>query len=131
MSQLVLVGSIAAAASRPVRLSVGGERLVVEAAASPRQRALGLSGRDVACDCGMLFVMPERARHAFWMKDTFCPLSIAFLRDDGTIAEIRDMTPQSLERVAPSEPTRLALEVPLGWFAARGIGPGDVVSVSQ
>lgn len=129
MSQLALVGSIAAASSRPVRLTVGGQQILVEAAASARQRALGLSGRDVGCNCGMLFVMPSRDRHAFWMKDTFCPLSIAFLRDDGAIAEIRDMTPQSLELVAPVEPVRLALEVPLGWFAARGIGPGAVVSV--
>ena len=129
MTTLVLAGTIAAASSRPVRLSVAGNPLLVEAAASLSQRVLGLSGRDLGCDRGMLFVMPERGLHPFWMKDTFCPLSIAFLGDDGTIIAIRDLVPQSLELVGPPAPVKLALEVPLGWFRAHDVIEGDRVSV--
>lgn len=131
MTTLALAGTIAAASSRPLRLSVGGRTIVVESAVSPEQRASGLSGRDLGCNCGMLFVAPDRAFHAFWMKDTFCPLSIAFLRDDGTIVSVADMTPMSLELVRPTEAVRLALEVPLGWFRANGVGIGDRVVVAR
>lgn len=130
MTTLALAGTIAAASSRPVRLSVAGNPLLVEAAASPSQRTLGLSGRDLGCGRGMLFVAPERGLHTFWMKDAFCPLSIAFLRDDGTIIAIRDLVPQSLELVGPPEPVRLALEVPQGWFRAHDVIEGDRVVVT-
>lgn len=80
---------------------------------------------------GMLFVMRSVGHHPFWMRGTFVPLSIAFLGDDGEIEEIRDMRPHSEERIAPSSPTRLALEVPQGWFTRRGVSVGDKVLIDK
>ena len=64
------------------------------------------------------------------MKDTHIPLSIAFLDDSGLISSIQDMTPmQTDERYRSLQPVRYALEVNQGWFAAHGIGVGDLVEM--
>jgi uncharacterized membrane protein (UPF0127 family) len=75
-------------------------------------------------DEGMLFVFPEMADHAFWMRNTLVPLSIAFLDDDGTIVNIEDMQPQTEVSHCSVRPVTLALEMEQGWFAKRGIKPG-------
>jgi hypothetical protein len=62
------------------------------------------------------------------MKNTFIPLSIAFIGADGRILNIDDMAPHD-ERLHRSRgPVLHALEMRKGWFAERGIGPGDAVS---
>ena len=74
---------------------------------------------------GMLFVFERDQILSFWMKNTFIPLSIAFIASDGRIINIRDMEPQSLSAVKSSRSVRYALEVPQGWFIRQGIREGD------
>jgi hypothetical protein len=62
------------------------------------------------------------------MKNTLLPLSIAFLADDGTVVNIEDMKPQSLDSHCSGKPVRFALEMNVGWFAKRGIKPGSKLS---
>ena len=64
------------------------------------------------------------------MKNTLIPLSIAYLGADGTIKEIRDMEPGSLEPVESGHYVRYALEAPLGWFGRVGLGIGDRFDMS-
>jgi hypothetical protein len=78
-------------------------------------------------DHGMLFVFAQPERQAFWMKNTFVPLSIAFIGDDGRIVNIEDMAPQTETAHWSREPVRYALEMRKGWFGERGIRPGDRV----
>ncbi len=73
---------------------------------------------------GMIFIYPGDEKMSFWMKDTEVPLSIAFIDSKGVFREIFDMEPFSLETVNSPGYRRYALEVPAGWFAARGISPG-------
>ena len=77
---------------------------------------------------GMLFVYDMPAVHCFYMKNTFLPLSIAFIADDGTIVNIRDMKPQTLDSHCADKAVRYALEMNQGWFAKRGIKPGATIS---
>ncbi len=64
------------------------------------------------------------------MKNTFIPLSIAFLDDSGRIISIQSMTPiQTDEHYRSPQPVRYALEVNQGWFDTRGIQVGDVVEM--
>jgi uncharacterized membrane protein (UPF0127 family) len=58
------------------------------------------------------------------MKNTYLPLSIAFLRDNGTIIKIVDMQPHSLYRHCASEPVRYALEMNQGWFSKKNVNVG-------
>ena len=61
------------------------------------------------------------------MKNTFIPLSIAFVAADGRIINIDDMPPHD-ESTHPSRgPALYAIEMRKGWFTERGIKSGDVV----
>lgn len=103
-----------------------GARIYVEIADTPEERAEGLMFRSsLPADHGMLFVFPEPQPLAFWMKNTQIPLSIAYIDQDGTVLEIHDMEPYSLETVPSRQPALYALEVNQGTFERLGIEPGD------
>ncbi len=103
-----------------------GHRIFVEIADTPEERAEGLMFRSsLPEDQGMLFVFPRPRLLGFWMKNTSIPLSIAYLDDDGTVLEIHDMEPHSLESVSSRQPARYALEVNQGTFERLGITLGD------
>jgi uncharacterized protein len=108
-----------------VQLSIKGHGLVAEVAATTPTRTVGLMRRfSLKPDHGMLFVFDAPQPLAFWMKNTFVPLSIAFIGADGRILNIDDMAPQT-ETTHPSRgPALYALEMKKGWFAERGIVAG-------
>ena len=83
--------------------------------------------RQMAQHEGMLFVYGEPEKRCFWMKNTVLPLSIAFLADDGTVVNIEDMQPQTLDSHCSAKPVRYALEMNQGWFAKRGIKAGSKI----
>jgi uncharacterized membrane protein (UPF0127 family) len=100
--------------------------LVVELARTEKEQEKGYMDRKVIPDgTGMVFVYKSDQQMHFWMKNTPHALSIAFLDSDGTIREIYDMAPFSLETVSSIRSVRYALEVPDGWFARAGIAVGD------
>ncbi|MBC5763854.1 DUF192 domain-containing protein [Ramlibacter albus] len=106
-------------------LTLGEHRLNAYVARGAKERAVGLMHvRELADDEGMLFVCGEPQPQSFWMKDTPLPLSIAFIDGDGTILQIEDMEAHTRETTESEVPVRYVLEVPRGWFAERGIGPG-------
>jgi hypothetical protein len=59
------------------------------------------------------------------MLNTHYDLSIAFVDGDATIVEILDMEAESRDIRSPGASYRYAIEAPVGWFAERGIEPGD------
>jgi len=73
---------------------------------------------------GMLFVYDTPSTHCFYMRNTFIPLSIAFIADDGTIVNLQDMQPLTENSHCAPKPVRYALEMNQGWFAKRAIKPG-------
>jgi len=44
--------------------------------------------------------------------------------DDGTIVNLADMKPQTLDSHCSAKPVRYVLEMNQGWFAKRGIRAG-------
>ncbi len=104
----------------------------VEVAKTPEERARGLMGRKrLGKDEGMLFIFEKEDYHGFWMKDTYIPLSIAFIDKGGRIVRITDMKPLSLEAHDPPRPILYALEMKKGWFSANGFKIGDVLRFSK
>ena len=100
--------------------------LFVEVADSPPERGRGLMFRDsMPEDRGMLFVFETDGQHAFYMRDTLIPLSIAFVKADGTIVEIEDMEPQTGELHYGPEPYRYTVEANQGWYERNGISAGS------
>jgi uncharacterized membrane protein (UPF0127 family) len=110
------------------RLNAGMHVIQAEVASTPETRSTGLMHRKtLAPNHGMLFVFDQANVQCFWMRNTFIPLSIAFLLDDGTIVNIADMKPQSDDSHCSSKPVRLALEMEQGWFATRAMTPGKKI----
>jgi hypothetical protein len=58
------------------------------------------------------------------MKNTLLPLAVALIADDGSIVNIDEMKPQTLDSHCSTKPVRYVLEMNAGWFAKRGITPG-------
>jgi uncharacterized membrane protein (UPF0127 family) len=129
---LVLLTTLAAAQDRPqldlpvVQLQAGMHNIRAQVARSVNERATGLMHRaDMPQHEGMLFVFEQPSVQCFWMRNTLLPLSIAFLADDGSIVNIRDMKPLDEQTQHCSDkPVRYVLEMNQGWFAKRAIKPG-------
>lgn len=108
-----------------VSLAAGVHLIRAELADNDLARSRGLMFRkSLAQNHGMLFVFDNAAVHCMWMKNTFVPLSVAFIDDAGTITNIEDMQPQTEESHCAAKPARYALEMEQGWFAQRGIRAG-------
>jgi len=107
------------------KLSVGMHVLQVEVARSPQERSIGLMFRkSMGTNEGMLFVFEEPGQQCFWMKNTLLPLSVAFVADDGTVVNIDDMKPLTLDSHCSAKPVRFVLEMNDGWFVKRGVKAG-------
>ncbi|MDP1653273.1 MAG: DUF192 domain-containing protein [Rhodocyclaceae bacterium] len=130
LAALLLGGVVAASAqSLPVmELTAGFHRIEAEVAANNPDRMQGLMQRQAMPQHrGMLFVFAQEAQHCMWMKNTFLPLSVAFLDETGRILNIEEMKPQNEDNHCAAKPARYALEMNAGWFARRGIKRGDVI----
>lgn len=106
-------------------LRVGSHEIQAEVAATAAERAQGLMGRThLAAHQGMLFVFPNVARHAMWMKNTPLPLSAAFIDTTGNIVDIAEMQPYTFTEHAPRKPIKYVLEMNRQWFSRRDIKAG-------
>jgi len=132
-----LVVALAAASSPPTferdRLTIesaaGRFEFQVELATTPDQRAYGLMFREnLPDDHGMLFDFGQPQPVAMWMRNTYIPLDMVFIRADGRIGRIvHDARPLSDTVLDSGEPVRAVLELRGGVTAELGIQPGDRV----
>ncbi len=112
-----------------VQLAAGMHLIHAQLAATPQARTVGLMFRqEMPANEGMLFVFEQPATQCFWMKNTLLPLTAAFVADDGSIVNLADMQPQSLDSHCSDKPVRYVLEMHQGWFKKRGIQAGARLS---
>ncbi len=112
------------------KLKVAGKEVIVELALTAWEHQQGLKHRRWLPDGhGMLFVFPEESRHSFWMKDTYIPISIAFISNGGIITQIESMEPLSLRSHVSREAVKYALEMTGGWFERNNVKVGDKVEL--
>eukprot|EP01030_Chromulinospumella_sphaerica_P002072 gene2072-2028_t len=110
---------------RRVELTAGMHRIYAQVALTPQERQTGLMYRkEMPAHEGMLFVFEQPSQQCFWMKNTLLPLTAAFIADDGTIVNLEDMKPQTLDSHCSAKPVRYVLEMNQGWFAKKGIKAG-------
>ena len=123
---LLLAAAPAAAQQLPVvQLKAGMHLVRAEVAADYASRGRGLMHRkSLAPNAGMLFIFDGPALHCMWMKNTYIPLSVAFIDEKGEIVNIADMQPHSEQSHCAARPALYALEMSRGWFAERGIKAG-------
>lgn len=106
-------------------LRIKSHTLRAELARSEEEKRTGLMFRkSLPENTGMLFVYEAEARWAMWMKNTYVPLSVAFIDRNGIILNIEDMEPLTEQSHEAAGPAKYALEMNRGWFAKRGIGAG-------
>ena len=112
-----------------IKISAGMHQIDTQLAMTPIERQIGLMNRpSMPAQEGMLFVFEEPAKQCFWMKNTLLPLTAAFVADDGTIINLEDMKPQTLDAHCSKKEVRYVLEMNQGWFAKRGIKAGTKLS---
>jgi uncharacterized membrane protein (UPF0127 family) len=102
----------------------------VELAVSQQQMAKGLMNRtEMPPDVGMLFWFGKDEREtSFWMKNTYIPLDMLFIRADGRIHHIHANARPLDETSIPSNgPVAAVLEINGGLAAQMGLKPGDMV----
>lgn len=81
--------------------------------------------QELAENDGMLFVFSEPTTICMWMQDTYIPLSVAFIDQDGVIVNIEDMEPLTTDLKCSQRLGRYALEMNQGWFARNDVLPGS------
>ena len=100
--------------------------LVLEVPQSDGEFKCGLMFREsLEQDRGMLFIFESDDYWTFHMKNTFIPLDIAFIKEDGTIDSIKELDPMNPIPVYPDSEVRYAVEVNRGWFADNDVNVGD------
>jgi uncharacterized membrane protein (UPF0127 family) len=78
---------------------------------------------------GMLFDFHSEQDVSFWMKNTYIPLDMLFIRGNGVILHIAENTEPLSTAIIPSGgPVRAVLEVIGGTARKLGIAPGDRVA---
>lgn len=111
-----------------IPLKIDGHVLLAEVAHTQLSRSQGLMHREsLEENTGMLFVFPDAGHYSMWMKDTYIPLSVAFINEHGVILNIADMRPQTRTAHDSSGIAKYALEMNIGWFSARKIAAGTQV----
>lgn len=124
-------GRLAAAELQPLEIASksGVHVFAVELASTPQEQATGLMfRRELPEGRGMLFDFHRDQPTSFWMKNTYIPLDMIFIRGDGRILRIAENTVPLSETLVPSGgPVRAVLEVIAGTAKRLGIAPGDRV----
>lgn len=113
-----------------IATSNGVHSFSVEVMTNDADRAKGLMfRRELPDGQGMLFDFAREQDIAMWMKNTYIPLDMIFIRGDGTIRLIAENTTPLSEATIPSGgPIRGVLEVIGGTARKFGIKPGDRVA---
>jgi len=101
----------------------------VEIATTDQERETGLMYRKQMPEGqGMLFDFRPEQPVSMWMKNTYIPLDMIFIRADGRILRIAENTePMSTKIIASGGPVTGVLEVIAGTAKKLGIAPGDRV----
>lgn len=126
---------ITAAQQRLITLKtwLGKEELSTEIAVTEMQLRTGMMFRKEMGDSeAMLFVFSGASKQGFWMKNTYVPLSCAYIDPEGVIQEIHDMKPHDTNSV-DSASTRIqyVLEVNQGWFSRHQVTTGMVLQTER
>lgn len=104
---------------------------LISIADTPAAQEQGLQHvREMAANSGMLFKFKHPRVLSFWMKNTYVPLDIAFIDQEGLIVKTEQMIPMSLRAVSSGVPCALALEVPAGTLARLKAVPGSKANIN-
>ena len=107
----------------------GKHEFIVEIAVTDRQYSQGLMFRQsLAKNAGMLFDYKVPTSITMWMKNTFIPLDMIFIGNDGRVINVvQRAIPFSENVISSAGKARGVLEVNGGTASRLGIKPGDKI----
>ena len=107
--------------------SQGVREISIELTESPQEKATGLMFRTSLSDnAGMLFYYDTPQEITMWMRNTYIPLDMVFIRADGRVHRIEPWTvPLSEEIVASRGDVTACLELAGGAAERLGLKIGD------
>src|ERR1700736_4574186 len=125
-------GAARAASFQPLEIVTksGVQVFSVEMATTEQEKEKGLMYRKELPDGkGMLFDFSPEQQVSMWMKNTYIPLDMIFIRADARILGIAENTEPLSTKIIPSGgPAKGVLEVIAGTAKKYGIAPGDRVA---
>jgi uncharacterized membrane protein (UPF0127 family) len=110
-----------------------GKALQLEVARTEQQQEMGLMYRQsLPDDRGMLFQFPSPQPIRFWMKNTYIPLDMVFMRK-GVVqyiaASVAPCTNDPCPSYGPNEPIDQVIELRSGRAAELGVKKGDQIKI--
>ena len=120
--------------------SISGSELIslekilpnIEVVTNSQDRQRGLMYKKAMPEnYGMFFIWNLNKVQCMWMKNTYIPLSVAYMDRSGKIINIYDMVPLSKISVCSDRPALYALEVNRGWFKRNNIKVGDILDLDK
>ncbi len=124
--------AVHAASVQPLEIvtKTGVRVFSVEMATTEAEKTTGLMYRkELPEGKGMLFDFTPEQEVSMWMKNTYIPLDMIFIRADGRILRIAENTEPLSTKIIPSRGlAKGVLEVIAGTAQKYGIRPGDLVA---
>lgn len=122
-------------AQAPLRLN--GQDLLVAVAQNVGERTHGLSHcQALPANSGMYFILPQKDRAIFWMKDMLLPIDIVWIADGQVVGIESNVLPpagqiadQDLPRYMAPVAVDAVLELPAGKSQTYGITNGTPVEL--
>ncbi len=129
MAQTVVKAAPVPTESLTIATKGGPRQFSVEVMRDDAGRSRGLMfRRHMAPDHGMLFDFERNEPVTMWMKNTYLPLDMVFIREDGTVARVAaDTEPLSTAIIPSNGPVLAVLELNAGTAAKLGIKAGDKI----
>ena len=121
-----------------VKAKIGERTYIFEVANTPRSITQGLSDRREIGSDGMLFAMPAKTYHSFWMPRMQFDLDILWL-DEEHIMQVMENVPAApadasawqIPRYTSDMPANVVLEIPSGRAKLNNIKAGDIIEVIE
>ena len=101
-----------------------------------RDQGLMYVKEPLAKNEGMMFLMPYRSIHSFWMKNTYIPLDIIFIdktmdkKNFKIVGFNKNRKPLSLKLKSIDKPSDYVLEMNGGWLDKNKLKKGDVIQIN-
>ena len=105
-------------------------KLKVAIVATKKTITQGLMFRKrLPADHGMLFVFADYQPRSFWMKNTYIPLDVLFIKDDQIVDIQPNAVPLSLQSIPTPKKCNIVLEVNANYAQMHDIKIGDRIHV--
>ena len=112
-------------------VEINGEKFKVELAQTSKEKNLGLGQREsMQNNKGMLFIFPESAEYAFWMKDMKFDLDIIWINDGRIVYIKKNASQYSSESINPEVRADRVLEIKAGISDQYNFKIGDEVKIN-